>query len=62
MGGRKQAVEVDGVPEGTVDAWFTEADYDGDGRIAGDEAKAFFARTGLPTPALSRVKPSLLHP
>jgi hypothetical protein len=50
-------VEVDGVPQETVDAWFAEADWDGDGRIAGAEAKAFFCRTRLPVQALSKVRP-----
>jgi hypothetical protein len=59
--GGRECVEVDGVPSSTVDAWFAEADYDGDGHIAGDEAKAFFARTALPTAALSRVRPCSGH-
>ena len=46
---------VDGVPGAAVDAWFAEADWDGDGRLAGTEAKAFFARTGLPQESLIRV-------
>lgn len=46
---------MDGVPEDTVDAWFAEADRDGDGFISGLEAKDFFLRTGLPKQALSKV-------
>lgn len=49
-------LEVDGVPWETVDAWFAEADWDGDGRIAGEEAKAFFTRSGLPVAACSKVR------
>ena len=44
-----------GVPDATVDAWFAEADWDGDGRLAGAEAKAFFSRTGLPQESLIKV-------
>ena len=47
---------VDGVPEAVVDRWFAEADWDGDGRLAGEEAKAFFWRTGLPVDSLSKVR------
>ena len=47
--------EVDGLSTATVDQWFAEADHDGDGRLAGDEAKAFFRRTQLPVQALSKV-------
>ena len=50
---------VDGVPEAVVDRWFAEADWDGDGRLAGEEAKAFFWRTGLPVDSLSKVR--ILH-
>lgn len=49
-------LEVDGVPWETVDAWFAEADWDGDGRIAGEEAKAFFTRSGLPVAACSKAR------
>ncbi|BDA49078.1 probable type I inositol polyphosphate 5-phosphatase 12 [Coccomyxa sp. Obi] len=48
-------VIVDGVPEATVDAWFAEADQDGDGRICGVEARDFFLRTNLPKQALSKI-------
>lgn len=51
----RRGVAVDGVPEATVDAWFAEADSDGDGRISGLEAKEFFLRTNLPKQALSKV-------
>ena len=51
-----RGVAVDGVPEATVDAWFAEADQDGDGRICGVEAKDFFLRTNLPKQALSKVR------
>lgn len=46
---------MDGVPGAAVNAWFAEADWDGDGRLAGAEAKAFFSRTGLPQESLIRV-------
>ncbi|KAK9832480.1 hypothetical protein WJX81_000147 [Elliptochloris bilobata] len=46
---------VDGVPDATVDTWFAEADWDGDGRLAGAEAKAFFWRTGLPAESLRKI-------
>ena len=46
-----------GVPDAAVDAWFAEADWDADGRLAGAEAKAFFSRTGLPQESLVRVGP-----
>lgn len=52
---RGRGVVVDGVPEATVDAWFAEADQDGDGRICGIEARDFFLRTNLPKQALSKV-------
>ena len=46
---------MDDIPEATVDAWFAEADRDGDGRISGAEARDFFLRTNLPKQALSKV-------
>ena len=54
LGGNDDS-EVDGLSTATVDHWFAEADHDGDGRLAGDEAKAFFRRTQLPVQALSKV-------
>ncbi|CAL5226967.1 g9852 [Coccomyxa viridis] len=47
--------EVDGLSAAEVDALFREADHDGDGRLAGNEAKAFFQRTSLPVQALSKI-------
>ncbi len=47
---------VEGVPQALTDAWFAEADWDGDGRLTGAEAKAFFGRTGLPVDSLSKVR------
>lgn len=49
--------EVDGLSTAEVDELFKEADHDGDGRLAGNEAKAFFQRTSLPVQALSKVQP-----
>ena len=43
------------MPQALTDAWFAEADWDGDGRLTGAEAKAFFGRTGLPVDSLSKV-------
>jgi len=54
------AGEVDGLSDATVDAWFEEADHNGDGRLEGDEAKGFFQRTSLPVQALSKVLHGLL--
>ena len=48
--------EVDGLSTDEVDALFAEADHDGDGRLVGNEAKAFFQRTSLPVQALSKVQ------
>ena len=53
--------EVDGLSAAEVDALFREADHDGDGRLAGNEAKAFFQRTSLPVQALSKVQLGLLQ-
>jgi hypothetical protein len=53
--GDSEESEVDGLSTASVDQWFAEADHDGDGRLAGDEAKAFFRRTQLPVQALSKV-------
>lgn len=49
------ACSVDGVPDSVVDAWFREADLDGDGRVADSEARAFFLTSGLAPPDLSKV-------
>ena len=49
---------MDGLSAAEVDELFREADHDGDGRLAGNEAKAFFQRTSLPVQALSKVQPS----
>eukprot|EP00884_Botryococcus_braunii_P008575 jgi/Botrbrau1/17719/Bobra.0166s0141.1 len=46
---------VDGISEETVESWFQEAGPDSRGRLAGDHAKAFFQRTQLPPPLLSRI-------
>ena len=32
--------------------WFSAADADGDGRVSGGEAVAFFSRSGLPQATL----------
>ena len=48
---------MDGLSTDEVDALFAEADHDGDGRLVGNEAKAFFQRTSLPVQALSKVWP-----
>ena len=48
-------MQVDGVPQRVVDRWFAEADWNNDGRIAGEEAKRFFRRTGLSAADLSKV-------
>jgi EH domain-containing protein 1 len=37
------------------DSWFRAADADGDGRVTGADAVAFFARSGLERPTLARV-------
>lgn len=37
------------------DGWFRAADADGDGRVTGADAVAFFARSGLERPTLARV-------
>ena len=55
LDGFPEEEEVDGLSSATIDAWFQEADHDGDGRLTGDEAKAFFQRTSLPVQALSKV-------
>ena len=47
---------MDGLSTAEVDELFREADHDGDGRLAGNEAKAFFQRTSLPVQALSKVQ------
>lgn len=47
---------VDGVPDNVVDAWFREADKDGDGRVADSEARTFFLTSGLAPPDLSKVR------
>lgn len=39
----------------TYDGWFRAADSDGDGRVTGADAVAFFARSGLERPTLARV-------
>ena len=52
--------EVDGMSERMVDEWFEDADANRDGRVAGEEAKAFFRRTGLSVADLSKVCASLL--
>ncbi|GMH44412.1 hypothetical protein BSKO_12364 [Bryopsis sp. KO-2023] len=41
--------------ERQVDSWFIEADVDKDGRVAGQEASAFFRRSGLPDESLSQM-------
>lgn len=38
-----------------VEIWFKEADTKDNGRIEGDEAVAFFSRTGLPDEDLSKM-------
>jgi hypothetical protein len=48
-------VEVDGLPCSTVEAWFADADADGDGRVADEEARAFFLRSGLGASSLSTI-------
>lgn len=58
-----EAVEVDGMPRQTVDAWFVEADTQHKGLLASKDAIAFFQRTGLSPKVLSKVhtpKPSML--
>lgn len=47
---------VDGVPDNVVDAWFQEADKDGDGRVADSEARTFFLTSGLAPADLSKVR------
>lgn len=37
------------------DRWFSLADGDGDGRVTGQDAVIFFARSGLPKESLARV-------
>ena len=39
-----------------AEALFREADADGDGRITGAEAVAFFSRAGLPTSTLAEAR------
>ena len=55
-------VAVDNIAPSFIQAWFYEADADGDGRVADEEARAFFLRSGLSPAALSTiwrvVKPS----
>ncbi|KAK9862991.1 hypothetical protein WJX84_008618, partial [Apatococcus fuscideae] len=48
-------VVVDGISTDLLNKWFAEADEDLDGRVAGEEARRFFRRTGLPHPALRKV-------
>eukprot|EP00873_Tetraselmis_striata_P021142 jgi/Tetstr1/441406/TSEL_003113.t1 len=47
--------EVDGLSQSVVDSWFRAADTDGDGKLAGSEAVAFFQMTGLSKKELSLV-------
>ncbi len=51
-----QPCSVDGVPDNVVDAWFWEADKDGDGRVADSEARTFFLTSGLAPADLSKVR------
>lgn len=48
-------VPVDNIAPSFVEAWFHEADADGDGRVADGEAREFFLRSGLPPAALSTI-------
>uniref|UniRef100_A0A061RQF4 Type i inositol-trisphosphate 5-phosphatase 12-like n=1 Tax=Tetraselmis sp. GSL018 TaxID=582737 RepID=A0A061RQF4_9CHLO len=48
-------MDVDGLPASAVDAWFKAADTDGDGKLTGSEAVAFFEMTGLSKSQLSLV-------
>jgi hypothetical protein len=48
-------VPVDGLTPGAVEALFREADIDGDGRVADQEARTFFLRTGLSSTDLSTI-------
>ncbi|KAK9805177.1 hypothetical protein WJX72_003678 [[Myrmecia] bisecta] len=48
-------VTVDGIADVQVDAWFSSADMNHDGRLAGAEAKSFFQQTGLSLPELSKI-------
>ncbi|KAL4426187.1 hypothetical protein ABPG77_007469 [Micractinium sp. CCAP 211/92] len=50
-----QPCSVDGVPDNVVDAWFCEADKDGDGRVADSEARTFFLTSGLAPADLSKI-------
>jgi hypothetical protein len=50
---------VDGVPDSVVDAWFQQADADGDGRVADSEARDFFLTSGLAAADLSKVRRAL---
>lgn len=43
-----------------LEAFFRRADLDGDGRISGAEAVAFFQGANLPTPVLAQVRPPCL--
>ena len=57
-------LEVDGVPWETVDAWFAEADWDGDGRIAGDGGQGLLQPHGAASRGLLEGErlPQLLQP
>jgi hypothetical protein len=50
---------VDGVPDSVVDAWFQQADADGDGRVADSEARDFFLASVLAAADLSKVRRAL---
>lgn len=43
-----------------LEAFFRRADLDGDGRISGAEAVAFFQGANLPKPVLAQVRPPCL--
>ena len=46
---------VDNLATSFLEGWFHEADADGDGRVADEEARAFFLRTNLSPAELSTV-------
>lgn len=46
---------VDGLTEAQVDAYFSEADTNGTGRVIQGEALAFFLRTGIPVEVLAMI-------